>query len=158
MESSGARCSRQPPPCAADYGQTGQQSGAPPSSPHLLALPTLVLTTAFYAFLQYTKADQTAFALSLTGSGILAEPFFSSTGLFNLNHLTDEPGRSISRIVVQHAAKYILELRWYDSHPDEEGLETFEVYSSIFSGARNMLRYVTRGQVAYPEIKPHERE
>lgn len=50
----------------------------PPASPHLLALPTLVLTTAFhsstafYAYMQYTNTEQTAFALSLTGSGILA--------------------------------------------------------------------------------------
>lgn len=55
-----------------------ETSSSSSSTSHPLALPTLVLTTAFhsctafYAYMQYTNTQQTAFALSITGSGTLA--------------------------------------------------------------------------------------
>lgn len=48
------------------------------SQSHPLALPILIITTAFhagtafYAYMQYTTTSQFAFALSCTGSGMLA--------------------------------------------------------------------------------------
>ncbi|MCJ1471004.1 hypothetical protein MMC07_009652 [Pseudocyphellaria aurata] len=59
-----------------EYRSTTSSSSSSPS--HSLALPTLVLTTAFhactafYAYMQYTTTSQTAFALAVTGSGGLA--------------------------------------------------------------------------------------